>query len=211
MPSRAPEEVRLLASLARLTSPKSAISGWPELVDQDIRGLEVAVDHPLAMGVIDRPGDRGHQAGRCLVVVAIASQVMRQVAAANQLHAEEGMPLMPADLEDRHDVGMVQVSRRLGLGAEPADLGLRGELARQDHLERDHAVEADLASPVDHAHAAAGQLAQELVVAKPARRDRARLRAQFQSPGCGPLRLAGMTDLAKTRSTKSRMIGEPLW
>ena len=134
MPSRTPEAVRLLASPARLTRPKSAINGWPELVDQDVRGLEVAVDHPLAMGVVDRPGDRRHQPGRGLVVVAIASQVLRQVAAGNQLHAEEGMPLMPADLEDRHDVGMVQVGRRLGLGAEPPDLGLGGELSREDHL-----------------------------------------------------------------------------
>ena len=46
------------------------------------------------------------------------------------------------------------------------DVGLVGELAGQDHLERDGAVEAHLPRLEDDAHAAAGDLADELVIAE---------------------------------------------
>ena len=61
---------------------------------------------------------------------------------------------------------MVEVGRRLGLGVEALDVGLVGELAGEDHLERDGAVEAHLPGPEDDAHAAAGDLADDLVVAE---------------------------------------------
>ena len=53
-----------------------------------------------------------------------------QAAALDQLHAEVTVPVMPAHLEDRHDVGMVQVGRRLGLLAEPLLVGLARQSVR---------------------------------------------------------------------------------
>ena len=47
------------------------------------------------------------------------------------------LALVLADLEDRHDARMVEVGGRLGLGVEALDVGLVGELAGEDHLERD--------------------------------------------------------------------------
>ena len=41
-----------------------------------------------------------------------------------------------------------------------------GELAREDHLERDGAVEADLPRLVDDPHAAAGELVDQLIIAE---------------------------------------------
>ena len=76
------------------------------------------------------------------------------------------LALVLADLVDRHDARMVEVGRRLGLGVEPLDVGLVGELAGEDHLERDGPVEADLPRLEDDAHAAAGELADDLVVAE---------------------------------------------
>ena len=49
------------------------------------------------------------------------------------------LALVLADLEDRHDPRMVEVGGRLGLGVEALDVGLVGELAGEDHLERDRA------------------------------------------------------------------------
>ena len=76
------------------------------------------------------------------------------------------LALVLADLVDRHDARMVEVRGGLGLDVEPLDVGLGGELAGEDHLERDGAVEAHLPGLVDDAHAAAGDLADELVVAE---------------------------------------------
>ena len=84
----------------------------------------------------------------------------------DEAHREVMLALVLADLEDRHDARMVEVGRRLGLGVEALDVGLVGELAGEDHLERDGAVEADLPGLEDDAHAAAGDLADDLVVAE---------------------------------------------
>src|SRR2546430_2246818 len=76
--------------------------------------------------------------------------------------------LPPPDLEDRHDVGVLQPRDRLRLGAEAGRLivvGVRG----QDHLQRDQAAGTDLAGLVDDAHAAAAQLRQDLVTGRAVR------------------------------------------
>ena len=79
-----------------------------------------------------------------------------------------------ADLVDRHDPGMIEVGRRLGLDVEPPDVGLVGELAGEDHLERHRPIQADLPGLEHDAHAAAGDLADDLVVAEIAGRGRER-------------------------------------
>jgi hypothetical protein len=58
---------------------------------------------------------------------------------------------------------MRELGDRLGLAKEPgAGLG-RSMGAGQDHLERAGAIQPDLPSLVNHAHAAAAQLAEELI------------------------------------------------
>ena len=61
---------------------------------------------------------------------------------------------------------MIEVGGRLGLGVEAFDIGVVGELAGEDHLERDGPVEAHLPGAEDNTHAAAGDLAEDLVVAE---------------------------------------------
>ena len=70
---------------------------------------------------------------------------------------------MLADVVDLDDVGVLEPGDGLGLGQE-ADGGLgAGVRAGQDHLQGDGAVEPDLAGLVDDPHAAAAQLALDLV------------------------------------------------
>src|SRR5262245_61231260 len=76
------------------------------------------------------------------------------------------LALVLADLEDRHDPRMVEVGRRLGLGVEPPHVGLVSELAGEDHLQANVPVETHLPGPEDDAHAAARDLADDLVVAE---------------------------------------------
>ena len=76
------------------------------------------------------------------------------------------MPVLLADLVNRHDRGMIEVRRGLGLGAEAADVGLVGEPTREDHLEGDHAIEAQLPRLVHDPHTATSNLAKDLVIAE---------------------------------------------
>jgi hypothetical protein len=64
------------------------------------------------------------------------------------------------------DVRVVQVGRSLSLGPEAFDVARPGQLAFQDHLQRDGSVQADLPGLVDYAHAAPSNLFQQLVVAE---------------------------------------------
>jgi hypothetical protein len=76
------------------------------------------------------------------------------------------LPVMLADLVDGDDVRMIEVGRRLGLSVEALDFRFAGELAGQDHLEGDDSIEADLPGAIDDAHAAAGDLLEQLIVAE---------------------------------------------
>ena len=81
------------------------------------------------------------------------------------LHDVVGRPLVLAHAEDRHDVGVVQLGRRPRLAAEPlAQLGVEPRVARQD-LQRHVPAQRGLLGLVDHAHAAAADLAEDQVVA----------------------------------------------
>ena len=66
-------------------------------------------------------------------------------------------------LSDLNDMGMLNPGDRLGLGHEPSDVVRTGVSAGQDHLEGARPVQADMARLVDDPHAAAAQLAADLV------------------------------------------------
>ena len=96
---------------------------------------------------------------------------------------EERPAVLLADVVDLDDVGVLEPRDGLGLGAEAGRLGRPGVAARQDHLERDLAIEADVPRPVDHAHPAAAELLQDLVAGQ----DRARTgRDRVALPGRPP-------------------------
>jgi hypothetical protein len=63
------------------------------------------------------------------------------------------------------------VCRRAGLGGEPPDLGLCGELHGHDHLEGNRPNQADLPAPKTKPASPRGDLAEDLVVAEVADAD----------------------------------------
>jgi hypothetical protein len=87
----------------------------------------------------------------------------RQRAGGAVFQREEGEACVLADLEDLHDVGMLQTGDRLRLDAEAFQLGSAGVAARQDHLQGDDAIELEMPSLVNNAHAAAAQFGEHFV------------------------------------------------
>ena len=81
-----------------------------------------------------------------------------------ELHGDEGLALVPSDLVDRADIGVVQSRGRPGLALKPLQcLMVLGEPFRQE-LEGDKAVELDVLGLVDHTHSAAAEFFQDAIV-----------------------------------------------
>jgi hypothetical protein len=117
---------------------------------------------PLGGGRLRVPGGGARQAE--------LAQARVQAAAIDQLHGEVGPAVILADVVDGDDVGVVEVARGRRLDVEALQGVGRPRQAAQDHLEGDLAVDAHLPGPVDDAHAAARDLAEQLVIAEALRR-----------------------------------------
>src|SRR5581483_1436864 len=79
-----------------------------------------------------------------------------------------GVPLRHAGVEDGDDARVSHARRELGLVPQAARVALRREVPREDDLERDLAVQLEVARAVDDAHAAATELGEELEPAEAA-------------------------------------------
>ena len=132
--------------------------------DQDVRRLQVAVDDPLAVGVLHGLADREEQvqplAGRELLLIAVVDD--RD--ALDQLHDEvRPAALRRAGVEDAGDVGVVHQREGLPLGLEAGDDVARVH-PRLDDLERDLAAHGLLLLGDEHqAHAPLADLLHQLV------------------------------------------------
>ena len=115
------------------------------------------------MGGVDGAGQGLDQLRRGAGVLGSAGQVLGQAAALDVLHGEERPAVVRADVVDLHDVGVDQAGDRAGLPAETGQLLGAAERPVQNHFQGDHPIQAALVRPVDDAHAAAAQLAQDLI------------------------------------------------
>ena len=161
-----PLAVSSLSVSSLLASPKSVTRGAPGCVDQDVGRLEVAMQDMVLMGVLHGQGDLLHELGRPSRGRVALGDRLGQARPLDEPHAEVVLPVSLANFVDGHDRGMVEAGGSLGLGTETANLGVVGELTGQDHLEGDHAIQAELPCLEHHAHATAGDLAKDLIVAE---------------------------------------------
>ena len=93
----------------------------------------------------------------------------------DELHGVVMHAAVAADGEDRHEVRVVEVRRRLGLDLEPLDPPRVDRGGEREDLQRDPAAERDLLGLVDDPHPAPAQLADDPEVAQPRGRDHRRL------------------------------------
>ena len=132
-------------------------------VEQDVGGLDVAMDEAARVRGVERGGHRGDDRRRALgLEPALAAQQRAQVLALDVAHDLEQHAVLLARVVDRDHVRMIERRGDLRLRDEAAAEGrVVGERGR-DQLDGHVPVEGEVGRPVDDAHAA---LARHLVEA----------------------------------------------
>ena len=154
MPSTEPTWVMLDCSVA-LAMPKSASLTSPSLRAQQVARLDVAVDDPVAVGVVQAlAGLFDDRDGLVDLQPAIVTQDLRAGLPLDVLHHDEVLPrlLVQARVEDLHDVRVYQTRGGLGLALEARDeRRILGEVLGQQ-LDRHTPFQAHIEREVHRRH-----------------------------------------------------------
>ena len=138
--------------------------GVSALGDEDVGGLDIAMDDAFAMGGIEGVGDLDRQAEQHIHFQRTAGDAMLEGQAVQVLHGNEGLAILFANVVDGADVGVVQGGRRFGLTPEALQcLTILSHVFRQE-FESDETIEPGVFGLVNDTHAAAAQLFNNAVV-----------------------------------------------
>ena len=104
----------------------------PLLVEQHVRGLDVAVDEPVRVGRVERVRDlRGDGDGPLRRQGALAPQQRLEVGPVDVAHRDEQAAVGLARLVDRDDVRVVEARREPRLAEHPVAEARRRRAARE--------------------------------------------------------------------------------
>ena len=146
----------------RVSPPaRGGVLGQPEVAEvhvvlageQDIRGLDVAVQHPAGVGRVERRADLADDArGPQRLDASLGSDQRAQVGALDEPHHDVQHAVLFAGVEDRDHVRVVDRGRDPRLAPEAlAEAFLPGVLG-EDELEGHRALQRELLGPVDDPH-----------------------------------------------------------
>ena len=132
--------------------------------DEDICGLDVAMDDALRVCRVESVGDLNTQIKHRFDLQRLTSDSMPERLTLQQFHGDEGSPVGFVNLIDGADVGVVQRGRGLGLPLKTAEgLSVFGELVGKE-LQGDVAAELQVFRLVHNTHPAAAQLLYNAIV-----------------------------------------------
>ncbi len=182
------------------------------VVDQDVLGLDVAVDHAVAVGVVERGGHLGREAdGVADRELLLAAEPIAEALAFDERHDVPGGAVRFAAVDEAEDVGVLQGGDRLDLAEEPLGADHGGQLGAE-HLDGDPAVVPEVLGEVDGGHAALAELPLDAVaVGEDALQAGHRL-GHSRGLGWGRWKMereeaAGQRDGLARRSAWSRLLG----
>ena len=138
--------------------------GVAALGDENVRGLDVAVDDPLRMGRVERIGDLNRQTKQNISVDGLAGDEMLQRHPVEKLHDQEGVAILLPNFMNSADIGMIESGSRLRLPLEARQgWGVFDNLIGQK-LQGHISVEGYVFCLVDHTHAATTEFLEDAVV-----------------------------------------------
>ncbi len=138
--------------------------GMTALGHEDVGGFDVAMDDAFSMGCVEGVGDLdGEGEDRVQFHRAIADTVLKGQAV-EKLHDDKRMPIVPADLVNGTDVGMIECGCGLGLALKAGEsLRILGYIVGQK-FEGDKAVEVGVFRLVDDTHSSSANFLEHAVV-----------------------------------------------
>ena len=134
-------------------------------MQQDVLRLQITMDHAMPVRVVERARDGRGDVHRVVHrELLLALEARAQALALDVRHDVEQQTIGLARVEQREQVGMLQVSRDANLTQEPVGAEHDTKLRIED-LERDVALVAEIARQIHGCHPTASNLALELVAA----------------------------------------------
>src|SRR5208283_283325 len=131
--------------------------------DENVGGLDVAMDNALGMRGIEGVGDFGGEGEDYLGIHGAAADAVLEGGAFQKFHGDVGLLAALADVVDGADVGVIQRRSGAGLAAKAFEsLGIAGDGVGQE-FERDKTAEFAVLGLVNDAHATAAELFDDLV------------------------------------------------
>src|SRR5579872_1070112 len=138
--------------------------GLAAFSDEDVGGLDVAMDDALGVGGIESVGDLNSYLHQRAGLQGAPQHQVGESAALEILHGQEGATIVLADFEYGANIGMIEGGGGAGFALKTLQsLGIARQVLGEK-LERDHAAEASVFRLVDHTHAAATELFQDVVM-----------------------------------------------
>ena len=134
--------------------------------DEDVRGLDIAVDNSLGVRRFQCVGDLEGNANDLIRGHGFALHHHAQRLPFQQLHAYVVPALVFANFVDRADVRMIQGRSGPRFALEPLKVGRIGCKIFGQQLQRDFAAQFRVPGAVHHSHPAGTKLVQKLIMRK---------------------------------------------
>jgi len=122
-------------------------------LDEDVAGLQVAVQHIMGVPIFQRLGDRAHNLPGGERRKTVVAQDVFQRRPSDELHDDVQVAAPLAVGDHRDDVRVAQRDHQLGLAPEARAKALFLSELRQHDLQRDRAARLDVVRRVDAPHA----------------------------------------------------------
>src|SRR5947207_216103 len=134
------------------------------LGDEDVCGLNVAMNDALSVGGLERVSDFSDERKQAFRFQRLAPDQIAEREAIEELHCDKSAALLFADIVQRADIWVVERGSSLGFTTKTDErLRIIGEFVRQK-FKRDKTAETSVFGFVHHAHTAAAQLLNDAIV-----------------------------------------------